>query len=120
MSFVREANPWFSELARAHNFSYEATTDWNRLTNPALGTYDVLLFLDTRPDVPAEREAFKNYMDKGGGWLGFHFAGFALTPSKYPQNWDWYHQDFLGAGSYVSNTWRPIRPGSASRRRIIR
>ena len=21
--------------------------------------------------------------------MGFHFAGFALTPSAYPANWDW-------------------------------
>ena len=39
--------------------------------------------------------------------MGFHFAGFALTPSDYPQNWDWYHNVFLGSGEYVSNTWRP-------------
>ena len=39
--------------------------------------------------------------------MGFHFAGFALTPSAVPANWDWYHNVFLGAGSYVSNTWRP-------------
>ncbi len=38
---------------------------------------------------------------------GFHFAAFALTPSKYPQDWDWYHEKFLGSGSYASNTWRP-------------
>ena len=42
-----------------------------------------------------------------GAVVGFHFAGFALTPSKFPQDWDWYHNEFLGAGSYVSNTWRP-------------
>jgi len=47
-------------------------------------------------------------MDDGGGWMGFHFAGFALTPSDFPQNWDWYHKQFLGSGSYVSNTWRPV------------
>jgi hypothetical protein len=39
--------------------------------------------------------------------MGFHFSAFALTPSGYPQNWDWYHDEFLGSGSYVSNTWRP-------------
>lgn len=39
--------------------------------------------------------------------MGFHFAGFALTPSDFPQNWDWYHNEFLGAGSYLGNTWRP-------------
>jgi len=46
-------------------------------------------------------------MEHGGAWMGFHFAGFALTPSDFPQNWDWYHNEFLGAGSYVGNTWRP-------------
>jgi hypothetical protein len=46
-------------------------------------------------------------MEKGGAWMGFHFSAFALTPSAYPQNWNWYHVHFLGAGEYVSNTWRP-------------
>ena len=46
-------------------------------------------------------------MDNGGGWIGFHFSAFALTPSDYPANWDWYHNTFLGSGQYVSNTWRP-------------
>ena len=58
----------------------------------------VVLFLDTRPDAPAERDAFRRYMEHGGAWMGFHFAAFALTPSKYPQNWDWYHDEFLAAG----------------------
>jgi hypothetical protein len=39
--------------------------------------------------------------------MGFHFSAFALTPSDFPQNWDWYHETFLGVGQYVGNTWRP-------------
>src|SRR2546425_6066288 len=69
--------------------------------------YQVVVFLDTRPEDPAQRAAFQTYMEHGGGWMGFHFAGFALIPSAYPANWDWYHNTFLGSGSYVSNTWRP-------------
>jgi hypothetical protein len=46
-------------------------------------------------------------MIHGGAWMGFHFSAFALTPSAYPVNWDWYHNEFLGSGEYVSNTWRP-------------
>ena len=46
-------------------------------------------------------------MQNGGAWMGFHFAGFALTPSEYPQNWDWYHNIFIGGGQYKGNTWRP-------------
>jgi hypothetical protein len=47
-------------------------------------------------------------MKSGGAWLGFHFAGFALNRSLFPQDWDWYHNEFIGAGQYVSNTWRPV------------
>jgi hypothetical protein len=119
ISFVREANRWFPELARSHDFSYESTTDWTRLNAESLSQFQVVIFLDTRPEQPSQREAFQHYMERGGGWLGFHFSAFALTPSDYPQNWDWYHQEFLGAGSYVSNTWRPtsavlrVEPGAA-------
>jgi hypothetical protein len=66
-----------------------------------------VLFLDTRPEDPGQRAAFQKYMENGGAWMGFHFAGFALTPSDFPQNWDWYHNVFLGSGQYVGNTWRP-------------
>ena len=107
ISFVHEANRWFPQMAAKYNFSYEATTNWNQLNAAFLSQYQVVLFLDTRPEAPAQRQAFEDYMERGGAWMGFHFAGFALTPSDYPQNWDWYHQKFLGAGEYVSNTWRP-------------
>ena len=66
-----------------------------------------MLFLDTRPENPTPRAAFRVYMEHSGAWMGFHFAAFALTPSAVPQDWDWYHNDFLGSGQYVSTTWRP-------------
>ena len=37
--------------------------------------------------------------------MRFHFAAFALNNSAFSQNWDWYHQTFLGCGEYISNTW---------------
>jgi hypothetical protein len=74
-----------------------------------LSKYKVVVFLDTRPEDPAQRAAFQKYMEHGGGWIGFHFSAFALTPSDFPQNWDWYHHTFLGSGQYVSNIWRPSK-----------
>ncbi|WP_409014310.1 ThuA domain-containing protein [Dyadobacter sp. CY326] len=107
VSFVGEANKRFPEMARQNNFTYDSTSNWNNLNDAFLAKYQVVLFLDTRPETPSQREAFQKYIEKGGGWLGFHFAAFALTPSAYPQNWDWYHNEFLGSGQYKSNTWRP-------------
>jgi hypothetical protein len=107
ISFVHEANRWFPKMASAYNFIYDSTSDWRNMNTHFLSKYQVVIFLDTRPDAPEQRDAFKKFMDNGGAWMGFHFAGFALTPSDFPQNWDWYHNEFLGAGQYVGNTWRP-------------
>ncbi|GAB3969065.1 hypothetical protein GCM10028806_14440 [Spirosoma terrae] len=107
ISYVHEANRWFPEMAARYHFTYDTTSNWNNLNAEFLSTYQVVLFLDTRPEEPAQRAAFQQYMESGGAWLGFHFAAFALTPSTYPQNWDWYHTQFLGSGQYKSNTWRP-------------
>jgi uncharacterized protein len=108
ISFVHEANKWFAAMARIYNFSYDSTKDWNNLNTSFLSEYQVVIFLDTRPDSLPQREAFQNFMEHGGSWMGFHFSAFALTPSDFPQNWNWYHEKFLGAGEYVSNTWRPV------------
>jgi len=107
ISFVHEANKWFSKMAEQLDFSYDSTDNWNNLNLAFLTTYQVVLFLDTRPEEMAQRVAFQKYMEGGGAWMGFHFAGFALSQSTYPVNWDWYHNQFLGSGEYKSNTWRP-------------
>ena len=107
ISFVHEANRWFPQMAARYHFRYDSTNDWNNLNDTFLSKYDVVLFLDTRPEDAMQREAFKRYIDHGGAWMGFHFAAFALTPSMYPQNWPWYHNEFLGCGEYKGNTWRP-------------
>ena len=107
ISFVHEANRWFAKQAAQYHFQYDSTNDWSRLNTNELSKYQIVVFLDTRPDDPAQRTAFENYMRNGGAFVGFHFAGFALTPSTYPQNWDWYHNEFLGSGQYAGNTWGP-------------
>jgi Trehalose utilisation. len=107
ISYVHEANRWFPKMAAKYGFVYDSTNNWNNLNAQFLSKYQVVLFLDTRPDALEQREAFQKYMENGGAWMGFHFAAFALTPSTYPQNWDWYHNQFLGSGSYAGNTWKP-------------
>lgn len=107
ISFVHEANRWFTKISSIYNFTYDSTNNWNNLNAPFLSDYQVVIFLDTRPDSFVQRSAFREYMETGGAWIGFHFAAFALTPSAFPQNWDWYHNKLLGSGEYKGNTWRP-------------
>lgn len=117
ISYVHEANKWFTTEALKNKFSYDSTNDWTNLNEGFLSRYQVVMFLDTRPELPGQRAAFENYMRHGGAWMGFHFAGFALTPSAYNQDWNWYHNEFLGSGEYAGNTWRPtaamLRVGNA-------
>jgi hypothetical protein len=107
ISFVAEANKWFPAMGARYGFHYDSTNDWSNLNSSFLSKYQVVIFLDTRPEEPSQRKAFETYMKQGGAWMGFHFSAFALTPSAFNQNWDWYHNEFIGAGSYKSNTWRP-------------
>ncbi len=107
VSFVHEANKWFAAMSEKHNFSYTSTNNWDNMNSEFLSHYQVVIFLDTRPDSSYQRDAFRKYMENGGAWMGFHFCAFALTPSAYPQNWDWYHINFLGSGQYAGNTWSP-------------
>lgn len=107
ISFINEANKWFEKMGKRHHFTYEYTNNWEKLNHQFLSHYQVVIFLGSRPETPSQRRAFHQYMDGGGGWMGFHFAAFALNNSDIPMNWNWYHNIFLGSGSYVSNTWRP-------------
>lgn len=106
-SFVREAIPWFTDKSRMLGFSFHATSNWDSLNADVLANTDIVIFLDGRPEKEEQRWAFQQFMQNGGAWMGFHFAAFAMNGSAYPQNWNWYHIHFLGAGEYVSNTWRP-------------
>lgn len=107
ISFVKEANSWLSQQAAMHHFQYDTTSNWNNLNESFLKQYAVILFLDTRPELPAQRSAFENYIKNGGAWIGFHFAAFTLPESMFPDTWPWYHNQFLGSGNYSGNTWRP-------------
>jgi hypothetical protein len=102
INFVKEANVWFPKTAAANNFTYTSTNDWSKLNAANLAKYQVILFLDDHPP-KAQEAAFKQYMDNGGAWMGFHVCAFNTNSA----DWDWYYNKFLGVGSFNSNTWGP-------------
>jgi hypothetical protein len=103
INFVKEANEWFPQAAAQNNFSYTSTNDWNQLNASNLAQYKVVIFLDDAPKTAAQRTAFQQYMQNGGGWLGFHVSAFNTDPNS----WSWYYNTFLGTGAFRNNTWGP-------------
>jgi type 1 glutamine amidotransferase len=103
IAFVKEANPWFTQLAAQNNFSYTATNNWSLLTTSNLAQYQVVMFLDDMPQVASQRTAFQQYMQNGGAFFGFHVSAFNTDPNVWP----WYHNTFLGTGAFRNNTWGP-------------
>ncbi|GIM95143.1 RICIN domain-containing protein [Paractinoplanes toevensis] len=102
IDFDKEAKEWFPKTAAQYGFTWEATTDWSRLSASGLSGVQVVMFLDDGP--PAERRAaFQTYMQNGGGFLGFHVSAFTTSAN----DWSWYYNTFLGSGNFVSNTWGP-------------
>jgi hypothetical protein len=102
INFVQEARTWYPQLASANGFSWESTNDWTKLNLTNLAQYQVIMFLDDMPPT-AQRSAFQQYMQNGGAWMGHHVCAFTTNAA----DWDWYHNQFLGSGNFVSNTWGP-------------
>jgi hypothetical protein len=102
-SYVREANMWFPMMAQANGFTYQSTTDWERIKTVTPAPGRVLVWLDDKPKDASQQAAFKTYMENGGAWMGCHFAAYNPEPS----DWDWYFNQFLASGGYGGNTWRP-------------
>ena len=105
---ARDALAFYSDLAAKHNFQLDTTTDWNKLNENDLKPYRLILWLNNFPQTPEQRAAFEKYMEHGGGWIGFHVAGY----NDKDTHWPWFVQ-FLGGAVFYTNNW-PVLPAKLS------
>ncbi|MER6465268.1 MULTISPECIES: ThuA domain-containing protein [unclassified Streptomyces] len=103
ISFDHEAATWFPQAGAQNGFTYTQTTDWSRLNTATLANYQVVMFLDDYPHTASQQSAFQNYVAGGGGFIGFHVSAYNDNTS----DWPWYHNTFLGTGTFKSNSWGP-------------
>ncbi len=103
VQFAETAVKFFGARAISDNFTFDSTTDWKSLNDAYLKPYQVVLWLNETPTNTAQRQAFQRYMENGGAWLGFHFAGY----NDKDTNWPWF-VDFLGGAVFYSNNWPPL------------
>ena len=100
---ANDALAFFRGLAAKNNFIFDATTDWSKLNENDLKPYRLILWLNNFPQSPEQRAAFEKYMEHGGGWLGFHVAGYNDKTTKWP----WF-VDFMGGAVFYTNNWPPL------------
>lgn len=112
VDFARQAIAYLSAAGPRDHFTFESSTDWDRILTVTPSPDTVLLWLDDQPHTPAQRAAFEAYMEHGGAWLGFHIAAFNTPPSHHgqssdPEAWTWFNH-FLGGGYFFTNSWPPL------------
>ena len=103
VTFAEQAIPFLQKLAVKDHFVFRATTNFDEMNPATLRQYQLVLWLDELPSTPQQRTAFAEYMKGGGGWLGFHIAGY----NDFSTNWPWF-VDFLGGAVFASNNWPPM------------
>src|SRR5438105_1940094 len=50
VSYQHEANRWFPKIAKQYGFTYDSTNNWNDCNTTKLSQYQVVIFLDNRPE----------------------------------------------------------------------
>ncbi len=103
---AKDALAFYQELAAKSNFTLDTTTDWSKLNENDLKPYRLILWLNNFPQTPEQRAAFEKYMEHGGGWIGYHVAGY----NDKDTHWPWF-VDFLGGAVFYTNNW-PVKPAN--------
>lgn len=102
VQFAEQATTFFEKLNYGDGFVLDITTDFSKYPYEKLKEYNVIIMLNTSPNTKAERDAFEQYMENGGGWVGFHAAAY----NDKNTHWPWFVK-FLGGGVFYCNNWPP-------------
>ena len=102
VQFAEQATTFFKKLNYGDGFVLDITTDFSKYPYEKMKEYNVIIMLNTSPNTKAERDAFEQYMENGGGWVGFHAAAY----NDKNTHWPWFVK-FLGGGVFYCNNWPP-------------
>ena len=103
VEFADQAIKFFKDLTVGRGFVFDTTSVMADLNSEKLKDYSVVMMLNDFPQDAPQREAFKNYMENGGGWFGFHVAAYNDRTTKWP----WF-VNFLGGAVFDRNSWPPM------------
>lgn len=100
---IPAANALFARVAKDKGWGYFETENGATFSPEILARFDAVVFNNTSGDVftPAQRAAFKAFLERGGGYVGLHAAG-----DNSHSGWDWYMKALIGA-TFTQHTMDP-------------
>lgn len=103
LQFAQQAVEFLHRLSYGEGFTMRVVKSFEEFDHvDKLRPYDVVVMLNVAPSSPATRQAFEQYMEEGGGWMGFHAAAY----NDRHTHWPWLLH-FLGCGTFYCNNWPP-------------
>ena len=100
---VNAATATITLLAERNDWSLVTTANGATFTPEILKKFDAVIWNNISGDVLTitQRQAFKDYINNGGGFVGIHGSG---GDPKY--FWDWYVDELIGA-RFIGHTMNP-------------
>ena len=100
---IPAANKLFEQMAKENGWGIYRTENGAAFNSEILSRFDAVIFNNVSGDVftPAQRTAFKRYIEQGGGYVGIHAAG-----DNSHAKWDWYMKEIIGA-TFTQHTMDP-------------
>lgn len=90
---IEASLPAYEKIAQNNGWKIYATDNGAIFNNEQLALFDVVIWNNCSGIVlnKEQRESFKNFIGKGGGFIGIHASG------DNSHQWDWYEKEILGA-----------------------
>ncbi len=100
---IPAANALFDSLAVENGWGIYKTENGAAFSPAILARFDAVVFSNTSGDVftPEQREAFKSFLENGGGYVGIHAAG-----DNSHAAWGWYMDKVIGT-TFVGHPMAP-------------
>ena len=91
---IPAANAMFAAVAREKGWGYFQTENGATFSPAILSRFDAVVFNNVSGDVftPQQRQAFRSFIENGGGFVGVHGAG-----GDQSYDWKWYVNHVIGA-----------------------
>lgn len=108
---IKEANKAFAEMGKKNSWFTFATENGAVFNLEQLALFDLVVWNNVTGEVLSDdqRDAFRVYIENGGGFVGIHGSG------DFSHSWNWYENKLICA-SYSHHTMNPqIQEGTMHR-----